>query len=158
YQNVATWVVPWVRHLREARPLLRRAQESIEHWRPLPYYLMWTYSSLVAHGLASGDPLGDVQRDAEEARRRVPPRSHRTGAVLDVMTGQLGLIRALRGETPVFGSFADEEIDEQLLDQHLQDEPALSPAACRYWIRKLQAPAYSAHPSPPPAPPTKAGP
>jgi PAS domain S-box-containing protein len=144
YQNVATWVVPWVRHLREAGPLLRRAQDAAERWRPLPYYLMWAYSSLVAHGLASGDPLGDVQRDAEEARRRVPPRSHRTGAVLDVMTGQLGLIRTLRGETRVFGSFADEEIDEQLLDQHLQDEPALSPAACRYWIRKLQAHVYSA--------------
>jgi PAS domain S-box-containing protein len=144
YHNVATWVLPWVRHLREGRPLLRRAQESTEHWRPLPYYLMWAYSSLVAHGLASGDPLGDAQRDAEEARRRVPPPSHRTGAVLDVMTGQLGLIRTLRGETPVFGSFADEEIDEQLLDQHLQNEPTLSPAACRYWIRKLQAHVYSA--------------
>jgi PAS domain S-box-containing protein len=143
YHNVGAWVVPWVRHLREARPLLRRALDSAEHWRPLPYYMRWIYSSLVSHGLASGDPLADVQRDAEEARRRIPSRS-RDGVLLDVMTGQLGLIRTLRGQTPVLGSFAGEEIDEHLLDEHLQNEPGLAAAACLYWIRKLQAHVYSA--------------
>ena len=38
YRNVAAFVVPWVRHLREARPLLLRALELSEAWRPLDYY------------------------------------------------------------------------------------------------------------------------
>ena len=38
YRNMAARVVPWVRHLREARALLLRALEEIENWRPLPYY------------------------------------------------------------------------------------------------------------------------
>ena len=41
YRGVGAWVVPWVRHLREARPVLRRSLQSCENWRPLPHYLMW---------------------------------------------------------------------------------------------------------------------
>ena len=96
YWGVGAWVVPWVRHLREARPVLRRSLESCENWRPLPYYLMWIYSSLVTHGLASGEPLADVHHEAEEGRRRVT-QGARKAALLDFMTGQLGFIRTLRG-------------------------------------------------------------
>ena len=45
YRNMAAWVVPWVRHLREARALLLRALEDVENWRPLPYYIMWVYTA-----------------------------------------------------------------------------------------------------------------
>ena len=71
YRNLGAWVVPWMRHLREAHSPIRRALEWAEEWRPLPYYFIWMYSSLVTHGLAAGDPLADVQREAEEGRRRV---------------------------------------------------------------------------------------
>ena len=104
---------------------------------------MWFYCSLVTHDLASGEPLAEVQREAEEARRRLTKRDA-AGAVLDVMTGQRGLIRTLRGLTPVFGSFDDEEIDEQRLAQHLESDPDLARPACWYWIRKLQAYVYAA--------------
>ena len=57
YWGVGAWVVPWVRHLREARPVLRRSLQSCENWRPLPHYLMWISSTLVTHGLASGESL-----------------------------------------------------------------------------------------------------
>ena len=143
YRNMAAWVVPWVRHLREARALLLRALEEIENWRPLPYYIMWVYTSLLTHSLASGDPLLEAQREAEEGRRRLAQRA-RVGVPLDFMTGQLGLIRTLRGLTPVFGSFGSEELDEHDLEQHLQNDPELARAACWYWIRKLQAYVYSA--------------
>jgi PAS domain S-box-containing protein len=142
YRNVGAWVVPWVRHLREARPLLRRALESAEHWRPLPYYKMWIYSSLVTHNLASGEPLADVQREAEEARHSVGPRDP-AGVGLDLMTGQRGLIYTLRGLTSVFGSFGDEEIDEHRLAEQLEIDPDLARGACWYWIRKLQAYVHS---------------
>jgi PAS domain S-box-containing protein len=142
YRTVGAWVVPWVRHLREARPLLRRALESAEHWRPLPYYKMWIYSSLVTHDLASGEPLADVQLEAEEPRRRLAQRDP-AGLVVDLMMGQRGLICTLRGLTAVFGSFGDEEVDELRLAQHLESDADLARGACWYWIRKLQAYVYS---------------
>jgi PAS domain S-box-containing protein len=143
YLNVARFVVPWARHLREARPLLVRALEGGVAWRPLDYYTLWLYDNLVTHDFASGEPLAEVQREAEEARRRLTKR-HAAGTVLDVMTGQRGLIRTLRGLTPVFGSFNDEEVDEHQLAQHLESNPDLARPACWYWIRKLQACVYAA--------------
>ena len=146
YRNMAARVMPWVRHLREARPLLLRALEEIENWRPLPYYITWVYTSLLTHSLGSGDPLLEAQREAEEGRRRLAQRA-RVGVPLvplDFMTGQLGLIWTLRGLTPVFGSFGSEELDERDLEQHLQNDPELARAAGWYWIRKLQAHVYSA--------------
>ena len=131
------------RHLREARPLLVRALEGGGAWRPLDYYTMWFYSSLVTHDFASGEPLAEVQREAEEARRRLTKRDA-AGALLDVMTGQRGLIRTLRGLTPMFGSFDDEEVDEHQLAQHLESDPDLTRPACWYCIRKLQAYVYAA--------------
>ena len=104
---------------------------------------MWVYTSLLTHSLASGDPLLEAQREAEEGRRRLAQRA-RVGVPLDFMTGQLGLIWTLRGLTPVFGSFGSEELDERDLEQHLQNDPELARAACWYWIRKLQAHVYSA--------------
>ena len=146
YWGVGAWVVPWVRHLREARPVLRRSLQSCENWRPLPHYLMWISSTLVTHGLASGEPLADVHHEAEEGRRRLT-QGARNAALLDFMTGQLGFIRTLRGLTPVFGSFGSEEIDEHHLEHYLQS-PELGPRAradaVGYWIFKLQAYVYSA--------------
>ena len=146
YWGVGAWVMPWVRHLREARPVLRRSLQSCENWRPLPHYLMWISSTLVTHGLASGEPLADLHHEAEEGRRRLT-QGARNAALLDFMTGQLGFIRTLRGLTPVFGSFGSEEIDEHHLEHYLQS-PELGPRAradaVGYWIFKLQACVYSA--------------
>ena len=55
------------------------------------------------------------------------------------MTGQLGLIRALRGLTSDLSSFGDEQFDERRFQQRLEADPRLAFAACWYWIRKLQA-------------------
>jgi PAS domain S-box-containing protein len=144
YRGVAAWVLPWVRHLREARPLLFGALEESEKWRPFPYYIIWIYANLVTHGLASGDPLMDVQHDAEKWRLRLTQGAP-NDVSLNLMTGQLGLIRTLRGLTPVFGSFGSEEADEHRLEQHLQGGPGLRGYADVgwYWIFKLQAHVYS---------------
>jgi PAS domain S-box-containing protein len=146
YWGVGAWVVPWVRHLGEARPVLHRSLESCENWRPLPFYFMSIYGCLVTHGLASGEPLADVHREAEEGRRRVT-HGARKAALLDFMAGQLGFIRTLRGVTPVFGSFGSEEIEEHHLEHYLQSPELGSRGradAVRYWIFKLKAYVYSA--------------
>jgi len=62
------------------------------------------------------------------------------GLVIDVVTSQLGLIRTLRGLTPEFGSFNDEEFDELLFERRFGGRQKVWAAPeCWYWIRKLQA-------------------
>jgi PAS domain S-box-containing protein len=94
-------------------------------------------NSLTMLLLASGEPLDGVQGEAEnglEYTRRV-----RFGLFADIMTGQLGLVRALRGLTSDISSFGDEQFDERLFQERLEKDPRLAFAACWYWIRKLQA-------------------
>src|SRR6478672_6927638 len=49
------------------------------------------------------------------------------------------LIQTLRGLTPEFGSFDDNECDEGRFEQQLAEDPRFSRIACLYWLRKLQA-------------------
>jgi PAS domain S-box-containing protein len=66
-------------------------------------------------------------------------RKARFGLVVDIITAQLGLIRTLRGLTPEFGSFSDQEFDESQFERHFANDPRLALPECWYWIRKLQA-------------------
>src|ERR1700687_4078878 len=59
------------------------------------------------------------------------------------MTGQLRLIRMLRGLRPTFTSFDGAEFDEGRFEQRLESKPQLAFAASWYWIRKLQACVYA---------------
>ena len=75
-------------------------------------------NSLTMLLLASGEPLDGVQAEAEnglEYTRRV-----RFGLFADIMTGQLGLVRALRGLTSDISSFGDEQFDERLFQERLK--------------------------------------
>src|SRR5262249_51840731 len=58
---------------------------------------------------------------------------------VDIIDGQLGLIRTLRGSTPAFGRFDDGDFDEAAFERHLASEPSLALPECWYWTRKLQA-------------------
>jgi len=59
--------------------------------------------------------------------------------MIAVITTKLGLVRTLRGLTPKFGSFDDEQFDELRMERHFASNPDLEVAECRYWIRKMQA-------------------
>jgi GAF domain-containing protein len=85
----------------------------------------------------SGDPLSAVQREAEHALAFSQKVGF--GIVTDGNTGQLALIRTLRGLTPKFGCFDSEEIEEFPFEGRLAGDPALAIAECWYWVRKLQA-------------------
>src|SRR5450631_4735228 len=63
----------------------------------------------------------------------------RFGLVIDFVTTQLGLIRTLRGLTPTFGCFDDEQFDEARIERRFSANPDLVFGECFYWIRKLQA-------------------
>jgi PAS domain S-box-containing protein len=129
-------VNPWVRHLNTCRTLLRRAFCMAQEGGDLTF-AGYSYINTVTFMLAGGDSLDEVQREAEAGLDFV--RKAQFGVVVDLVSSQLGLIRTLRGQTPVFGCFNDDQFDEERFEQHLQGAPDRAVAACRYWIRKLQA-------------------
>ena len=129
-------VMPWTKPIRTSRSLMRLALDAAQEAGDLTY-AAFGCTHLVTHLLASGDPLDEVQREAEAGLDFA--RQARFGLVVDRITGQLQLIRTLRGLTPIFGPFDDAGFDEERFEQHLEADPRLALAACWYWIRKLQA-------------------
>jgi PAS domain S-box-containing protein len=129
-------ILPWTKPIRSGRSLIQLAIDAGQETGDLTYGA-FARAHLVTHLLVSGDPLDEVQRRAESGLDLV--RQARFGLVVDRITGQLQLIRTLRGLTPIFGRFDDAGFDEKLFEQHLEADPRLALAACWYWIRKMQA-------------------
>lgn len=136
YAGFGAFIVPWTRPVRSGRDLLRLAFDTANQTGDLTFS-GYCGNNLITNLLAAGDPLGDVQREAESGIELA--RKMRFEFVADVMTAQLRLIKALRGLTPDFGSFNDAAFDEDRFEQHLDADPGLALVACWYWIRKLQA-------------------
>ncbi|HEX4166723.1 MAG TPA: AAA family ATPase, partial [Bryobacteraceae bacterium] len=136
YVSFGNLVMPWTKHIRTCRDLLRREFEAASKIGDLTFA---TYSRLDLNTnlLAAGDPLSEIQREAENGLEFA--RKARFGLVIDRIIAQLGLIRTLRGLTQKFGSFDYEEFDELRFENHLSGNPAFALPECWYWIRKLQA-------------------
>jgi PAS domain S-box-containing protein len=134
------FVNPWSRHLRTSIELLRRSFTTAQEVGDLKYAI-YSCDRLVTFLLAAGDPLGDVQREAENGLEFA--RKAKFGYTVDIIAGQLALIRTLRGLSPSFSSFNDAEFDEDRFEQYLEADPHLVFARCWYWIRKLQARFYA---------------
>jgi PAS domain S-box-containing protein len=128
-------VIPWTKPIRTGRPLVRRGFDAANKIGDLTF-VAFSCENLTTSLLATGEPLADVQREAEAGLDCA--RQTHFGPVIDRITAQLRFIRTLRGLTPDFSSFNDMEFDEVQFEQHL-DAPHLATAACRYWNRKLQA-------------------
>jgi predicted ATPase/two-component sensor histidine kinase/GAF domain-containing protein len=129
-------LAPWMQHLSTCRPYVRRAFHLAQEVSDLTY-ATYSCSILVTHLLASGERLDAVQREAEHGLEFA--QNMQFGFIVDIITGQLRLIRMLRGLTPDFASFKDAEFDENRFEQHLGSSPQLKNAACCYWIYKLQS-------------------
>ncbi len=136
YNNFAVSVLPWTRHFKAIRELLRRAFESANKIGDLTF-AAFSSANLTTNLLAAGDPLGEVQIEVE--RSLAFAQKIRFGYAIDLVRIQLGLVRTLRGLTAKFGSFDDQQMDEVELEQRLAGNPNLEPAESAYWIRKLQA-------------------
>jgi PAS domain S-box-containing protein len=133
-------VIPWTRHIQSGRDLVRRAFDAAINTGDLTY-AAYCCNNVNSNLLASGDPLADVQREAENGLDFA--RKAHFGLVVDIINTQLGLVRTLRGLTPEFGSFDDGQFDEKLFEDHLRNDTRLALPECWYWIRKLQARVYS---------------
>ncbi len=132
----ASHVMPWTKHVRAGRDLLRRAFEAANKIGDL-CFATYNCINLNTNLLTAGDPLTEVQHEAEHGLEFA--RKARFGLAIDLISVQLGLIRTLCGMTPKFGSFNDQQFDEIQFERHLASDPARAQRECCYWIRKLQA-------------------
>ncbi len=129
-------VMPWAKHVRAGRDLIHRAFEVANKIGDL-CFAVYSCINLNTNLLVAGDPLAEVQREAENGLAFA--QKARFGWVIDTNSAQLALIRTFRGLTPKFGSFDDGHFDELCFERHLAGDPVLAQAECLYWIRKLQA-------------------
>ena len=131
YTLFGSHVMPWKKHVRACRDLVHRAFEAANEAGDLVFAAA-SCSNLNTNLLAAGDPLKEVQREAEHGLEFAQK------ARFVLVTPQLGLTRTLRSLTPKFGCFDDGQFDELRFERHLASDPAALPE-CFYWIRKLQA-------------------
>lgn len=136
YMCFGAIIIPWTRHIKEGRELERRCFDAANRIGDLTY-AAYTWEALITILLATGDPLSEVQREAETGLEF--STNVRFEFEIDSIVGQLRLIRTLRGLTPRFGDFNDERFDELLFERHLASDPGLDVPECWYWVRKLQA-------------------
>ena len=136
YMNFGCAVMPWTKHVRAGRDLLRRAFEAANKSGDLTY-AVYSCFQLITNLLAAGDALIEVQREAEHGLAFA--QKARFGLIIDIVATQLGLIRTLRGLTPKFGSFDDQHFDELRIERRFAGNSDLVFAEFHYWVRKLQA-------------------
>ena len=140
YMSFGTIVMPWTKHIQTGRALVRRAFDTANKTGDLAF-AAYSCHHLITNLLAAGDPLSEVQREAENGLEFA--RKARFGLAIDVLTAQLSLIRTLRGQTSEFGSCNDERFDERQIEHHSQSDSRSAFRGCWYWIRKLQARFYA---------------
>ena len=136
YMDFGGSVLPWTRHVRAGRDLVRCALDAANKLGDLTC-AAHCGNQLNTNLLAAGDPLDEVQTEAE--RGLAFAQKARFGITIDFIATQLALIRTLRGLTPTFGSFDDEQFDERRIERRFSENPDLAFGECWYWIRKLQA-------------------
>jgi PAS domain S-box-containing protein len=141
YMSFGNLVMPWTKHIRTGRDLVRRAFDAANKIGDLTF-AAYSCNNLNTNLIAAGDLLGDVQREVENGLDFA--QKARFGLVVDIITTQLRLVRTLRGLTPIFGSFFDDQFDEVRFEHHLASDPRLALPECWYWIRKLQARFFAA--------------
>src|SRR6266849_719308 len=136
YMAFGNFVMPWTRHVRTGRELVRRAFDIANKAGDLTF-AAYSCNNLNTNLLAAGDALPGTQREAERGLEFA--QKARFGLVIEIIAAQLQLIRTLRGLTPTFGSFDCEQFDEHRFEGHVASQRNLALPECWYWIRKLQA-------------------
>jgi PAS domain S-box-containing protein len=129
-------ILPWARHVKDGRDLMRRAIESANSIGDL-HFAVGTGPLLNTNMLAAGDHLAEVERVARRHLELALKAGF--GLSIEASAAQLALVRTLRGMTPTFGCLDDEQFEEAAAEHRFAGNPNLQHAECWYWIRKLQA-------------------
>jgi PAS domain S-box-containing protein len=136
YMSFGSMVMPWTRHVRTGRDLVRRAFDVANRTGDLTF-VAYSCNNLNTNLLAAGDELAETQGEAERGLEFA--HKARFGLVIAIITAQLQLIRTLRGLTHAFGCFDEKQFDERRFEHDLASKADLALAECWYWVRKLQA-------------------
>jgi len=129
-------VVPWSRHARYGRDLIRKAFDVAYRLGDFSY-AAYSISQLITNILFVGDSLAELQVEAEKGLEFA--QKARVGLMVDVVRSDLQLIRTLRGLTNKFGSFDDKEFDGTAFELHLASQSAFEEAGFAYWTTKMEA-------------------
>jgi len=135
YLDYTHVVNPWMQHARYGPSLVREAQDAANSIGDLTF-AAYSSCNLVSALLAAGESLDIVQTEAEtqlEFARRL-----RFGLIVDIITGQLRLILALRGNTANVASFDGPGFDRQQFERRLDEDAGMRVAIGWYWVRALQ--------------------
>jgi PAS domain S-box-containing protein len=129
-------LTPWAKHALKGRELIRRAFDVANRTGDLTFSA-YSCHSLITNYLAVGDPLSEVQAEAEKCFNFVAKAGY--GLVVENNKAQLGLIRTLRGLTPKFGCFDAHDYNEMDTEHRYASNPSLVLSEFFYRTRKLQA-------------------
>src|SRR5262249_46421523 len=116
YLCFGLFVLPLIKHVGACRDLL---QPPLELLHPNGDLLWASYRSCELNScrLFAGDPLSDVQREAERGFTIAEKAGF--GMCMDGTTTVLAFTRTLRGLTPTFGHFDDPQHDELEFEHHI---------------------------------------
>ena len=136
YLSFGNIVLPWAKHALGGRVLIRRAFDAAYRVGDLSF-AAYSRSQLITNCLAVGDPLAEVQPEAENGLEFASKTGF--GIVANFIAAQLATIRTLRGLTPKFGYLDYEGFDESEFERRVGSDPVLN--ICEFWYcaRKLQA-------------------
>ena len=129
-------LVPWTRPVRECINPARRAFQMANEQGD-PTYAAHACRNLTSSLLAAGDPLDQVEREAERGLEFA--RKVRFEFAADTIFPPLALVRTLCGKTAKFGSLEAGGFTEGSFEERLTGHPTRALPECFYWIRKLQA-------------------
>jgi PAS domain S-box-containing protein len=129
-------IFPWAAHVRGCRDLIRRAFD-LGNRTGDRVSAVSSCCAVISNLLMVGEPLGDVEKEAEIGLAFC----RRTGFrdFIDAADMHAALIRNLLGLTRRFGSFDDERFNESELQGYFESHPHARVFECWYWIRRLQA-------------------
>jgi PAS domain S-box-containing protein len=136
YMCFGSFVMPWAKHALGGRDLVRHAFDAAYRIGDLTF-ASYCCCELITNFLTVGDPLAEVQPEAEKGLAFVQKASF--GLIVDIVIVQVGFIRTLRGLTPKFGCFNDEAFDEFGFEEHLANNPGLTAVEFVYSALKVQA-------------------
>ncbi len=136
YLNFGNMGMPWTRHIKICCELISRAFEVARTTGDLMYTGVCS-SMMIVNLLSTGDPLADIQREAESALAFA--QTAQTGPAFEVVSVALAIMRMLRGATARFGSLNDGLVDEQRIERDFASTSDGTAAQCWYWVCKLRA-------------------
>ena len=130
-------LTPWGKTAMKGRELIRRAFDVAYQTGDLTFSA-YSWHSLITNYLAVGDPLSEVQSEAEKGLNFVKKAGF--GLVIENCSRRIwSFIRTLRGLTSTFGCFDSQDYNESEAEHRFASNRVLSLSEFFYWTRKLQA-------------------